>query len=527
MPFLLSDLLVQSSFLYPEKDAVSYESDKLTYAELKVCTDRVTGSLLQAGLQRGDRVGIYTSKSVRTVAAILGVLQAGGVYVPIDPASPTSRTSAICVNCRISFLLTRTSFVPVLKTVMVGNPFLHWIGFLDDESTDDAASLPVTSQCWNTFSLSPYSFRSNAVESDLAYIFNTSGSTGTPKGVMITHRNALSFVEWAISTFSVSAQDRLSNHAPFHFDLSIFDIFVSLACGATLVLVPQKIVAFPHELVKWLEKERITIWYSVPSILKMMLQHGKIAEADLSCLRLVLFAGEVFSVKYLRVLVEMLSDTQFCNLYGPTETNVCTYYRVPHDTQVLTQEIPIGQACEHSDVFAVREDDSIVREIGEIGELHVRGATVMRGYWDNEELTRQVLSVASLASSPIYRTGDIVRLRPDGLWDFLGRRDHLVKSRGYRIELGEVEVALHRHPEIEQAIVIPLPDEQIGNRLVACLVSILGKELRPEDVRRYCAQLLPHYMVPEQIHIYLSLPLTSTGKVDRTLLRSQLLAQDV
>jgi amino acid adenylation domain-containing protein len=458
---------------------------------------------------------------------MLGVLRAGGIYVPLDPTSPPARVSIICRDCQISSLLTATELTNNLKVIIAECGVFRWMGLLDNAPSDMLGGIAEFTQEWTEIQALPTSSCwPSLVESDLAYILYTSGSTGTPKGVMLTHRNAMAFVEWGIRVFFVTAQDRLSNHAPFHFDLSVFDVFVSIAAGASLAIVPANIAAFPYELAKWIARESITIWYSVPSVLKLMVLYGNLAEVNLPDLRLMLFAGEVFSIKYLHRLVEALPSVQFCNLYGPTETNVCTYCWISRDTITLQREIPIGHACEYSDVFLVGNDGKIVSETGQEGELLVRGPTVMRGYWGDEVASNWRLSntesIFFESSGPVYQTGDWVRLGDDGNFYFVGRRDHLIKSRGYRIEIGEIETVINRIADIEMAIVIPVPDEVIGNCLEVYIVPISGVSIAAKDVRSYCAELLPHYMVPENVHIVSSLPLTSTGKVDRALLHTHL-----
>jgi acyl-coenzyme A synthetase/AMP-(fatty) acid ligase len=254
----------------------------------------------------------------------------------------------------------------------------------------------------------------------------------------------------------------------------------------------------------------------------MLLARALSEPGALSSLRTVVFAGEVFPTKHLRELRRLLPDVELWNLYGPTETNVCTYYRVgdlPDDGP-----IPIGRACENGEVFAVKEDGSVAG-VGEEGELYVRGSTVMRGYWGRPEATQ-----AALVDDPrgrhlgdgVYRTGDLVRLRADGDYDFLGRRDHQIKSRGFRIELGDVETALNRHPSVLQAVALAVPHEEWGTAIVAFVVPREGAEITEKEARLHVASRLPRYMVPAQVQTVQELPRTSTGKVDRQSLRQHL-----
>jgi L-proline---[L-prolyl-carrier protein] ligase len=360
-----------------------------------------------------------------------------------------------------------------------------------------------------------------AVETDLAYILYTSGSTGTPKGVMISHRNSLGFVEWVADTFEVSPDDRLSSHAPLHFDLSILDIFVAMKSGASLALVPDGTSTFPIRLAQWMESNAISIWYSVPSILTLLLLKGGLDRVDLGRIRLLIFAGEVFPTKYLRELMRALPRAIFVNLYGPTETNVITWFRVPPLPDDQTEPIPIGWTCANTDIFVVDEEGRRVTEPGLKGELYARGVTVAQGYWgDPEKSGRSFIQNPFQPHFPdrAYRTGDIVTFDEAGCYRLIGRRDRMIKSRGYRIELDEIEVVLHAHPEVKEAAVVAVPDEMMGNRIRAFVACGEGASLDQGTLREYCLEKLPRYMVPESIDLLERLPKTSTGKVDRTLL---------
>jgi amino acid adenylation domain-containing protein len=470
----------------------------------------MAAALTHVGVRPGDRVAVSAAKSVNSVTALYSTMRAGAAYVPIDPYSPPLRTSRLLQDCGCRVLCvdgTRASRLPGF--VEEPSP-VAVIGLDDtvDQPTIAAADLP---------QFTP-SLDSAACESDLAYILYTSGSTGSPKGVMLTHRNALSFVEWAVDRFAVGAGDRLSSHAPFHFDLSVFDIF-----GAALAAAPVHLLAggeggFGSAMAALVRDQAITVWYSVPSALVLLMEAS---DADsLASLRVVLFAGEVFPMKHLRRLRSMLPRARLANLYGPTETNVCTYCSVPSDLADM-HSLPIGRACENQEVFAL---DDELRPVppGGIGELWVRGPTVMKGYWGAPGVTAEALRQNPLHDrfpDPAYRTGDLVRQRPDGMYDFLGRRDHQIKSRGYRIELGEIEAALVSHDAVREAAVVAVPDERIGHALVGFVATVAG--LDPTDLKRHCLQRLPRYMVPGRIVVSETLPHTSTGKIDRQKLAAE------
>ena len=317
------------------------------------------------------------------------------------------------------------------------------------------------------------------IETDLAYILYTSGSTGRPKGVMLSHQNALTFVEWCAEEFQVRSEDRLSNHAPLHFDLSVFDVYNTLEAGATVYLITEDLAVFPTSLANFIETQKITIWYSVPSALMLLLLHGRVTAERLKSIRILLFAGEVFPMKYLRQLAEVSPNSELYNLYGPTETNVCTYYKVERERLAGMEKLPIGIACANTDCFSVTPEGRLTAP-GEAGELYVRGPAVTNGYWADAEKTAKMVVPNHFQHNfeeKMYRTGDIVTVGEDGNYYFQGRRDSMIKSRGYRIELGEIESALLSHPGVREAAVLAVPDEIIGNRIRAVVALHIAGSL--------------------------------------------------
>ncbi len=521
MSYLLWHRLAENARRHPENPALAWRHEVLSYAELDELSSRVASALAAQGIGRGSRVGLFLPKSTKSVAAMLGILKAGAAYVPVDPSAPASRAAYILRDCVVRGLVSTARQLHRLAEVLAELGCIETLLLADDEEEMLPAGLPARILHWRELSSQPVTAAStDGVETDPAYLLYTSGSTGKPKGVILSHRNALAFVEWAASTFGLRPEDRLSGHAPLHFDLSIFDIFGALHAGACVSLVPDEISAFPLELARWIDGEKISVWYSVPSALTRLLLHGRLERFDYQSLRTVLYAGEVFPVKFLRPLMSMLGGVEFYNLYGPTETNVCTYYRLPNPLGPEVTDIPIGGACENTEVFALDADGRRIGP-GETGELYVKGPTVMLGYWGQPEKSKEMLIPNPLEPAyhePIYRTGDLVRLEADGSYRFLGRKDHMVKSRGYRIELGEIERALYEHGKIKEVVVLAVPDEEIGARLKAVIVTHSDGELGKDEIQAFCLARLPKYMVPEEVEFRRELPRTSTGKADRMAL---------
>ncbi|MCG8606860.1 AMP-binding protein, partial [bacterium] len=358
------------------------------------------------------------------------------------------------------------------------------------------------------------------IENDLAYILYTSGSTGDPKGVMISHLNALTFVNWAFDCVRITPDDRVSNHAPLHFDLSVFDVFASIKGGATLCPVPYETAKFPVKLAKFIEGCEISVWYSVPSAWVHMVTRSQLSKFDLSKLRAIIFAGEVFPTKHLRALMQEIPGAEYYNWYGPTETNVITSYQV-RNLPETNEPIPIGKACTNMDVFALDQDGKLVTEPGTLGELYGRGSGVAHGYWNDVGRTEPLFVRNPLQANfyeRVYRTGDVVKLDEAGNYHYQGRSDYQVKVQGYRVELGEVEAAIITHSSVEEAAVLALQKEHQVTYLKAFIVHDQSRELNTAEIRGHCSKHVPRYMIPEEIEFRAGLPKTSTGKTDKKAL---------
>jgi len=508
-PQSLVDWLQASARARPDHVAVEdLPSGALTYRELDSLTDRVRDRLHAMGVRPGDRVGVYARKSIDAYAAILGAMKAGAAYVPVDYGAPAWRSSYILADCAVRAVVLERSLVDAWRgeAQQLGHDpellVLEEVGGGGGLATalDAAGDAPAVA----TVPRAP---------DDLAYILYTSGSTGKPKGVMLTHRNAMAYVDWCTMVFAPSAGDRFSSHAPFHFDLSILDLYVPLKHGATVVLIDAERGKEPLGLAQLIAERRLTIWYSTPTILTLLAQFGRMERHDYSTLRYVFFAGEVFPVKHLREVTQRLPGASFYNLYGPTETNVCTYHPIPRVVEAdRTVPYPIGRVCEQLRARVVEGDGRDVAR-GDEGELVIAGDNVMQGYWNLAERTAQAFLVDA-DGTRWYRTGDVVVEDADGVFTFVGRRDRMVKRRGYRIELGEVEAGLYRHPSVREAAVVAVPDAEGAPRLKAFLALGNGEKGSVLAMKRFAAEALPAYMVPDAFAFVEALPKTSTDKVD-------------
>ena len=518
MIFHLSQPVLRGAERHPDHIAIQFGDERLTYGQLASESLRLAHVLKEHGLQKGDRVGIYTKKSLEAIVAVHGIMLAGGAYVPLDPFAPTARISFVVRDCDIRILISREGKLPQLEEVARSAENLHTVIGL---SQDPGLSLRALG--WQEVrAASPNAVDfTGLTEFDLAYILYTSGSTGDPKGIMHSHRSGLSFAEWAAYTYGLGSSDRVSNHAPLHFDLSTFDFFAGSVAGATTVIIPESITKFPASLSKLIQDVGITVWYSVPFALTQMLIYGNLDERDLSSLRWVLFAGEPFPTKHLRRLMERLPNARFSNMYGPTETNVCTYYDVAPLPEDSNDPIPIGRPCANIETLVMDSNDQPTQP-GEVGELLVRGGTVMKGYWGQPKWTERGFyrrSALGYLEESFYRTGDLVRLLQDGNYAYLGRKDRQIKSRGYRVELDEIEVLLLEHPSVNEVAAYAVPDGEGSNVIESTVVVTEGALIDVPSLLNHLAERLPSYALPAKLTFADEFPRTSTGKIDRRRLQ--------
>jgi len=513
----LDQLFARSAERFPQRVAViEADGGSIDYRDLAELAGRTALWLAGSGVGRGDRVGIYLHKSIESVAAILGTLESGAAYVPVDPLAPVSRAAFILSDCAVKAVVVERTFVELFHQELTAHgaaPKLLVVDELDAgnglcRALDDAALRSETAK-WAA-----------PTQSELAYVLYTSGSTGRPKGVMLSHENALCFVNWCSDIFAPSEEDRFSSHAPFHFDLSILDLYVPLRHGAAVVLIGEGLGKEPARLAQAISEQGISVWYSAPSILTMLASQGRLDQYDWRRLRMVLFAGEVFPVKHLRTLKALWKGPRYFNLYGPTETNVCTWFEVPAEIEAeRTEPFPIGKVCAHYRDRIADSDGRALAADAE-GELCIAGPGVMQGYWNQPQLDERVF-LNDPDGTRWYRTGDIVQRDQAGDFRFLGRRDRMIKKRGYRVELGEIEAALYRHPEVKEAAVVAVAADD-GPRVTAFLSTKSGDRLSIIALKQFCIEQLPQYMTPDAFQFIATLPKTSTDKVDYQRLKEQL-----
>jgi amino acid adenylation domain-containing protein len=487
----------------------------VSYADLDRLADRVAWRLEQLGVTPGARIGLYVRRSADAIAAMLGILRAGCAYVPVDSRAPVERVAEILFDCRVQTTFVEQRFEPGYREI------LEQVGGRGERSLQRLGEVGLGAAMidWavNGAGAEAVHRQEDCPSRDLACVLYTSGTTGRSKGWMMSRSAVEAFVAWSHRLLAASGNDVFANHAQFNFAMSLFDIFSSLGCGASLTLVPEEIRSHAPHVATFMAEERVSIWFSSPTILSLIGQLPDLESRDLSVLRVVAFAGEVFPWMQLNALRRRLPHPRYFNFYGSTETNVAIYYEIPPGVDIDGPP-PVGRPCEHFETRVVAADGARA-EPGIVGELQLRGVGLSAGYWNQPTLTAEKAAPADDDGGPWYRSGDLVLQLPTGDLRYAGRIGRMIKLRGYRVEPGEIEARLYQHPSIKEVGVVPREDDS-GLELVAHLTTSTGERIPVVELKEFCAQRLPPYMIPATFEFHASLPRTSTGKIDLPALRA-------
>ncbi len=533
MNSLIHHAMLAAANNQPDSHAVELEDRHLTYRELDTGSAVIAATLLPLLKEKEECVAIFMEKSIESILAMYGILRAGAAYVPLDTKSPNSRTQYIVEQCGITKIITTPNDTDKLSALLSQQNKSFEFIILADDSWPHPAEEHSYYQV-NTFtslatgqSILP-KIKDAPLNSDhLAAVLYTSGSTGSPKGVMITHDNVTVFTAWAINYFQLGSNDRLASHAPLHFDLSLLDIFAAHKAGAPSVLIPEAMAGNPKYLSQFITEKKITLWQSVPTALSLVLKYGNLAshqyKNQYNHLRHVLFAGERMSTQNVQGLAAYFKSAIFHNIYGATETNDTFVFSIADTSKILPDPLPIGRPLPYVEYMI---DKGNKHNPGNEGELLVKTPTLMRGYRCQPRLN------SAIDKPAFYRTSDIVKVLSNGELQFVGRTDDIVKTNGYRVNLLAIESVLQQHESIQEVAVIAIPDDEIGNKIIA-IVAIKSTtkattkataitdslKINAIALRVFCSEHLPKYSIPHIFEIHTQpLPKTSSGKTNKKLL---------
>lgn len=498
----MTDILDDTARRMPENDAVLMADAKenapaLTYRQLCHLSRCAGTALAENGVGNKQPVALLLEKSSYTIAALYGVLYSGGFYVFIDPAQPDSRLLKILNTLHAEHAVTEESGETRLREAGYQGKIYRLEELFSREENPDLLQ----------------GVREKADERDPLYAIFTSGSTGEPKGVVVSHRAAIDFIGHFVRETGIRATDRIGNQAPFDFDVSVKDIFSCCRTGAALVLIPRTHFALPRELLDDLCDRKITVLIWAVSAMCIVTTFRGFSYRVPENLRLVMFSGEVMPMRHLKQWQQALPDTEFINLYGPSEiTCNCTYYRVPADIREEAA-LPIGVPFEGREVFIADENLQKISEPGVSGQICVSGESLADGYYGREDLTAK--SFVNIDGKRTYLTGDLGWIGKDGLFYFSGRADSQIKCMGHRIELGEIETAMMRDQGVTRACCL-------FNQKNSRIYGFYTGSTPERDLRAWLKTCVPAYMVPNRLIQLESFQLNKNGKIDRNILMQRM-----
>jgi amino acid adenylation domain-containing protein len=512
---LVQDFLEQSAVRLPDKIALICDQERFTYAQINSMSNKLANAMLDGGLQRGDRVAIFLNNSVEAVVGIFATLKAGGVFVPINPTTKRDKLIYILNNCRASGLFVESRHGALLRDITGQVPWLKFTVLCGDQpvpSDQGNLSAPISLAFDQIQRKAPESRPLPVnIDLDLACLIYTSGTTGDPKGVMSDHSNVVFATGSIIQYLHNVEEDIVIDVLPLSFDYGLYQLLMTFRFGGTLVL--ERGFAYPAQILKRIEQERVTGFPGVPTIFAIMLRMD-LSVYNLSSLRYLSNTAAALPVSHITELREKFKWATLYSMYGLTETKRTLY--LPPD-QLDTRPGSVGIAIPGTEVW-IEDEDGTRLGPGQTGELIVRGRHVMRGYWEAPEATAARYRPGPIPGERVCYTGDLFRMDEDGYFYFVSRKDDIIKSRGEKVAPKEIETVLYGIKGVIEAAVIGVPDPILGEVPKAFLV-LVGVELNEAQVLAHCRANLEDFMMPKYIEFRRELPKTSSGKIKKTDLK--------
>lgn len=508
---LLGDYLTYTAKRLKDKVALVCRGRRLTFGEIDASSNALAHALIARDVERGDRVVIFADNTVETVVSIWAVLKAGGVVSVINPLTKADKLNYLLNDCRAKALITDLHLKRVFAQALENNQHVRAVvvsGGLDSSTSEvrDAISYDDALREGATDAPPPR----RAIDIDLAAIIYTSGSTGEPKGVMLTHRNMLTAATSVSSYLGYAEHDVVLSALPLSFDYGLYQMLMCVRQGARLVL--ERTFTFPNEVLKLVAREQCSVFPLVPTMAAILTEMTNLSAFDFSSIRTVTNTAAALTEKHIAAIKRIFPAARIFSMYGLTECKRCTYLP-PED--IDRKPGSVGIAIPNTEVWVVDEQGERVAP-GTVGELVVRGATVMRGYWEKPEATAKRLKPGPLCGEMVLYTGDYCRLDHEGFLYFVGRKDDIIKSRGEKVSPKEVETQLSLIPGVKECAVIGVPDEILGQAIKAFVVLEKDARLTDREVQGEAQLRMENYMVPKYVVIVPDLPKTTTGKIKKT-----------
>lgn len=515
----VEQFLERSAARFPDKVALVCGEERLTYAEVDRESTRLAHALLQAGVERGDRVVVFLPNSVQAVLSIFAILKAGAVFVVLNPTTKTDKLIYILNNCRASAMVTRGAQASLEAEVWPATPHLHSV-FVLNASVAQADAITAAGK--NFFSLADLRpdtayvapVPKRCIDIDLAALIYTSGSTGRPKGVMVTHLNIVSAATSITTYLENTADDVVLNFLPLAFDYGLYQLLMMFQIGGTLVLHDS--FTFPNVVLEKIAREGVTGLPIVPTVSAILLQMD-LSRFSFPQLRYISNTAAALPVEHIQKLRALFPHVKLYSMYGLTECKRVSY--LPPD-QLDIRPTSVGRGMPNEEVYIVDENGHRVPP-GVVGELVIRGANVMKGYWELPEETDRCLKPGPLPGEKLLYSGDLFRADEEGYLYFVGRRDDIIKTRGEKVSPREVEDVIHSLDGVAEVAVIGIPDPVLGSAIKAIVSLRPNSRLSEKDVLRHCASKLEDFMRPKLVEFQPSLPKTESGKISKRLLREE------
>jgi long-chain acyl-CoA synthetase len=490
--------LRDSAGRFPDKPALIAGGKRITFRELDAMSDRLAAALVQRGLKRGERVIVFMDNCWEAVTGIFAVLKAGGVFSPINPSTKADKLAYVINNCRASAILMQERALPVVDAALKECPSVQFRA-VAGRDFDEALA------CKDTAPAMP------GIDLDLCMLVYTSGSTGFPKGVMMTHQNVVAAATSITTYLENTPDDIILNVLPISFDYGLYQVLMAMKAGATLVL--EKSFAFPQAIFNRMREEKVTGLPLVPTMAALILQMKDLQPGDLPHLRYLTNTAAALPPAHIMRLQELFPAARLYSMYGLTECKRCTW--LP-PAELKRRPASVGIAIPGTEAYVVDESGARVPN-GGTGELVIRGAHVMKGYWENPDATDRALKPGPFPWEKVLYTGDLFRTDADGFLYFVGRKDDIIKSRGEKVSPKEVENVLYALPGIREAAVVGAPDPILGMAIKAVVALAPGSDLTEQNIIRHCGKHLEDFMVPRLVEFRDELPKTDSGKISRRL----------
>ncbi len=511
---LLQEFLRRSAERFPDKTALVATSKRLTYCEIDSSANRLARFMRDSAEHYGERVVIFLENSPEAVISIFGSLRAGAVFVPVNPGIKSDKLSFILNNCRATTLVTHSGKWAVARKAAASSDSLKLVIVVGDTIDNaDPQDGPACRVCgWHealgTFPGGIPDIRT--IDIDLASLVYTSGTTGNPKGVMLTHTNMVS-ASTSITTYLENTEDDIIlSTLPLSFDYGLYQVLMSAQFGGTVIL--EKKFLYPYAVINLLKKEKATGFPIVPTMAAILLQMEDLKNESFDNLRYITNTAAALPESHIRGLQAIFPGTDIYSMYGLTECKRVSY--LP-PSELERRPGSVGKGMPNEQVYLVDEEGGIITEPGREGELVVRGANVMMGYWELPEETREVLRPGPHPWERVLYTGDIFRQDEEGYLYFIARKDNIIKSRGEKVSPGEVENVIYGIEGVVEAAVVGVPDEILGEAVKAYIVTSRGAGILEKQVIAYCRRHLEDFMVPKYVEFVESLPKTSSGKITK------------